>query len=541
VQRTSFFLAGAAAILMLPSLVMGTLPSHSSMHNLTWAAQFSDQVRLGIPYPRWMAQSFDGLGAPSFYFYPPLAFWLDALLNVVTFDSVPTPYRLSLTSSALILLSGVGFHAWLRLEQASPRVALIGAIAYMAAPYHLIDHYIRGAFAEFAAYTTLPFVFCALALLARQHRFGGPALALAYAALVTSHLPTALLISLTAVPAYVLFSAWRLRVKDRWFVLRSAAGFALGLALAALYLLPALGLQGATMIEWLWTWGFKVEESYLLMPWRWVQGADILVIVCSVAGGALLAVAALVASRRVREAQAMPLLWAAVAFAGILLMSGIVPLQNLPLVSQVGFAWRLLIVVEFAVITALCLAPWVFSEWAGARLLLLAAVAISPAVGILGKGIADRIALLQGGAIMRWQDAREYLPAGYPQKAGAEYQDIGLELIRNVPLIACQPAARRCEAAPSRLGEMRIEVEAGRPTQVTVRRFAFPAWQLDPMTPIVASERLRLVSFTAPVGTTSFRLERRILPQEREGGWISLAALIVLAGWAGFSARNKRS
>ena len=199
---------------MLPSLVMGTLPSHSSMHNLTWAAQFAEQVRAGIPYPRWMAQSFEGLGAPSFYFYPPLPFWLDALVSLVTFDALPTTYRLSLSSGLLLWISGLGFFAWLRLQKAEVPRALIGAIAYMAAPYHLLDHYIRGAFAEFAAYTTMPFVFCALALIARRHRLGGAALALAYAALVTSHLPTALLISLTAVPAYVLFVAWRGRATD---------------------------------------------------------------------------------------------------------------------------------------------------------------------------------------------------------------------------------------------------------------------------------------------------------------------------------------
>ena len=51
-RRPSLVLAAAAILLLLPSLVLGTLVSHSSPQNLTWAAQFSEQVRSGVLYPR---------------------------------------------------------------------------------------------------------------------------------------------------------------------------------------------------------------------------------------------------------------------------------------------------------------------------------------------------------------------------------------------------------------------------------------------------------------------------------------------------------
>ncbi len=60
--RPSLILAAAAVLLLAPSLVLGTLITHSSPQNLTWAAQFSEQFRAGILYPRWMPLSFDGLG-----------------------------------------------------------------------------------------------------------------------------------------------------------------------------------------------------------------------------------------------------------------------------------------------------------------------------------------------------------------------------------------------------------------------------------------------------------------------------------------------
>ena len=199
-------LAAASVLLLLPTLVLGTLISHSSPQNLTWASQFAEQVRAGILYPRWMPQSFDGLGSPAFYFYPPLPFWIDALVSIVTANALSVSYRLAVTTTAILFLSGLAMHAWLLKTSGKRAAALVGAIAYMAAPYHLFDIYTRGAFAETTAYAVLPVVMLALRLTIERARWGLPLLALAYAALLLSHLPTALLCSITVIPAYVLFT-----------------------------------------------------------------------------------------------------------------------------------------------------------------------------------------------------------------------------------------------------------------------------------------------------------------------------------------------
>src|SRR5206468_580996 len=236
---------GLAAILLLaPSLLLGTMPSHSSPQNLTWAAQFAEQFRAGILYPRQLPESFDHLGGPAFYFYPPVGFWVDALLNVLTLNTLSVSWRLSFSSLLLLWASGLAMHAWLRTEIASPRAALWGALAYMAAPYHLIDHYYRGAYAEFAAYVVLPLVMLAVRRVAECRRLAVVALAAAYAGLPMAHLPTSLLISVTVLPLYVLYRGWRLDEPRPalMFFGRCALGGALGLGLAAIYLLPALSL-----------------------------------------------------------------------------------------------------------------------------------------------------------------------------------------------------------------------------------------------------------------------------------------------------------
>lgn len=95
---------------MLPSLILGTLLSQSAAHNLAWAGQFADQFRAGIFYPRWMADSFEGLGGPAFYFYPPLPFWIDALGAIVPTD----PLRL------VSFVAPAGHHTYSFERAASP-------------------------------------------------------------------------------------------------------------------------------------------------------------------------------------------------------------------------------------------------------------------------------------------------------------------------------------------------------------------------------------------------------------------------------------
>ena len=89
----------------------------------------------------------------------------------------------------------------------------------------------------------------------------------------------------------------------------------------------------------------------------------------------------------------------------------------------------------------------------------------------------------------------EYEPRGF-------LNDEGIGQIRNVPKISCTPVAQLCRAESRRFGAMQIEIESDAPTEVTLRRFFFPAWRLDNGLPLVPTEPLQLVSFKAPAGRT---------------------------------------
>jgi uncharacterized membrane protein len=538
----------AALLLMAPSLVLGTLPSHSAAHNLAWASQFADQFRAGILYPRWMADSFDGLGSPAFYFYPPLSFWIDALVSAVTLNATPAAYRLAISAALLLWASGLAMHAWLTREGLGRAVALLGAIAYMAAPYHVLDHYIRGAYAEFAAYAFLPLTALAIRRIAEQRRGGVVILALSYAALLLSHLPTALLASATLLPAYVLFRAWRSAelIAASKLVARSAAAAVLGAGLAAIYLGPALGLQDRIASEQFWILGYSVEIWFLLTPERWLRPTAMMELITRFAGAYALASAGVLLVLYGKTSDVGPkadvAFWALLSLWCLVLMSGLLPWfwRIVPLVAKVQFPWRLMVVVEFSTITAVCLA--LAGMWSRPAKLCFAGSAFVLVLGLvpLVSSIALRVEEGLDQTIPPAQDAKEYLPAGYPQRPDAPYDDLSLELLHDVPTIACMPATRICRAEAMRFGEMRIDVEADTSTQVTLKRFWFPGSQVGDAIVPTASEPLRLVTFVQPAGRLSAMLHRVALPEEKIGLVVSGLSLILLLVWAAWEWRIRR-
>jgi hypothetical protein len=544
VLRHPGFVLGLVAILLMgPSLVLGTLITHDSAQNLNWAAQFAQQFRAGVLYPRWLSDSYQGLGGPIFYYYPPLGYWFDALVSVATANLLSVSYRLSLERLLLLWASGLAMHAWLKGSGSSPRAALYGALAYMAAPYHLVDHYVRGAHSEFAAYAILPLVVLAVRHVADRRRFAVVFLATAYAALVLMHLLTTLLFSLTALPIYALYRAWRLGAARQaiGFLLRCVLGGALALGLAAIYLVPALTQQGWIYLELLWVFDVFRVESWYLLPFMLAGklGTDEIMMTVALSaivyGIASIGVLAFVAQTRAPQRwRSEAGLWACVGLLCLLFATGLVPwFWWLPFVAKVQFPWRLMAVVEFAAITGLCLAPWHVRSRTGLACFGAAIIALFPAAyEVLSQARGKVEKSMTGSETLR--DGDEYLPAGYPWKLDQD----SLEGMEDLPTISCTPTPAVCRAVEQGFGNLHIEVEGNAPATVVLRRFYFPAWRLDPMLAITADAK-KLVTFVAPAGRHAWHLERQTLPAEQWGQAISGLSLILLLGATALGARRR--
>src|SRR5262249_22529125 len=113
--------------------------------------------------------------------------------------------------------------------------ALLCALLYMAAPYHLLDLYQGTTLGEFWSFAWIPLVLAAIHRISEEGGWRPVAwLAIAYALLILSHPPISL--ALTAVlPLYALAMTRRLK-----HLAQVACGLSLGAGLSAIYVIPLL-------------------------------------------------------------------------------------------------------------------------------------------------------------------------------------------------------------------------------------------------------------------------------------------------------------
>ena len=231
---------GYGVFLTLPAGWSGFVTTDDSLNHLIMSRHFVDRLWAGDLYPRWLPDMNAGLGSPVFQFYGPVPYYITALFRPLLSHDPEGWHQLGLAASLAVVASGFTAYAWLR-RLAGERAALIGALLYMSAPYHLaIDLYQRFFFAELWGFVWMPLVM----LFARASMRGGKGalagLSLSYALLIMTHLPTTLLFSWVPV-AYVL---WMTAPGDRVGALaRVAGGMLLGIGLSAIYLLPAMTTQ----------------------------------------------------------------------------------------------------------------------------------------------------------------------------------------------------------------------------------------------------------------------------------------------------------
>lgn len=396
------WLALLAFALMLPVILGPLRLNDSHWINYSWSEQFTAAIARGDLWPRWLPQSHGGLGAPDFYFYGPVSFWLAAPFGLIGLAPWPS---LLCTATLALWLSGLAMARYCDGWTHHPALA---GVLYMALPYHLLDFALRGALAEFVAYVTLPLI----ALGVRERRIG--VIAFAYALLILTHLPTALLASLFLLPVLTTLHGGL----DRATIGRIAIGLLLGLMLAAPYLLPALALQRFVSIE-------ALSAAPALQASRWtILSSDARLRDGLLLIGLIAAAAALPAATLIRRDR---LGWFVLLVLGLAL--GLIPaVWRLPLLARVQFPWRMLVLADFG--SALLLAR---SAWPGERLLLLATPALALSLTILtlptsSKGSAMPLAVLEA----QHPDVIEYLPAGTTEPFAA-YSHRALALARATP------------------------------------------------------------------------------------------------------------
>jgi len=538
-------LFAASFVPLSHALWSGLAPIDS--YNSIWVEAFGAALRRGEFPPRWLPEGFHGLGASSFYFYPPLFFYVAAAVDGLTGGLLNAEQVTAWTCLAFSLAGSLALYAWLRSQVGGWAAVAAGAV-YAIAPYHLLDAVSRGSLGELAAYAVLPVFALSLQRAAHRTLWIAP-LALSLAGLILGHVAVALPICLIAAPIVSLWLIAGAAPKDRpATAARLIAGGGLGLALSMTYLLPALALQDAASMKFMWgpplsaadpaAWTLLNAKYWPppplpgAMAWLgWTYGALALgvLIMLGRTGGPRASVARI---------------WALVCLAAVAVYATPTvwhgPLA--PILGKMQFPFRMLVMVEFALIGAVCLA---FDRRRRSLALLVAVAVVSlwppvkqvliPAFqrGELYPATTDAT-ITQRIRVGRLPE--EHLPGEFFFDPAILTDRTYLSGYERLPLVRpLDPDARVLAASEYPDGSLAVQLDAPRATPVVVRRFYFPAWRADlvqagkdPQVPTSRTGPSRILTFTARPGEHVYRLHIVRTPIEKLGDGIALAALLAV-------------
>ncbi len=344
-RRPSILIPLAALLATLPLIVHGCSCGHDFDFHLQSWLDAAEQMRHGTVYPRWTFSAAYNAGEPRFLFYPPLSWMLGALLTLV-FPIAAAPGVFT-----FVALCGAGF-AMYRLARYFVRenAALVAAVLYLANPYMLFNAFERTAYAELLAATWIPLLL--LGVLRRRPTVAGIGVPLAL--LWLTNAPAAVMgtYALALLACVRLAIAWREKNGSPLrLAVTSVAGFALGLALAGFYLIPAAYERRYVRIAMAIIPTMRLEDNFLFGHTA-DAAHNVVLHGASVLGASLLGVAlvvgAVLAARRDEAGRALrfTLLGIALLIAFLLVPVSMPVWAHLPEMAFLQFPWRLLTILS---------------------------------------------------------------------------------------------------------------------------------------------------------------------------------------------------
>jgi hypothetical protein len=345
----------SSSIVVLPHIFAGFPLGHSVLWNTPWQQCFSEQLLSGEIYPRWLFNYLDGFGAPVFYFYAPIPFYLLAFIDV-TLGKGDGGFTIFTTGSIVMcFLSSVAFFIFMS-RWVDKYWSIVTSILYVFLPYHYIDLEVRAALGESFAYVWIPLIMIGLCSPRKiwSHLFFS---GFCYAGLILSHLPSAMLVA----PAIAIFSVCASK-QSQWLHSVGRAFFVgiVGVALSVFYILPAILLRDTLTYD---AWVTGSGRHFLAV--NWLLGSSgippfglrvyMALAVTSLVGVGAAFSFGVISFLKKRKVRGEEIIWRLITASLVsllvcwLLMTVVSrPIwEYFPFISQVQFPWRLGIVIDF--------------------------------------------------------------------------------------------------------------------------------------------------------------------------------------------------
>jgi hypothetical protein len=555
----------AALVATAPQLVRGNSCGHDfDFHLVSWldAAQ---SWREGIAYPHWSPSANYGAGEPRFVFYPPVTWMLGAALGLVL------PWKIVPIALTFLVLAGAGLATRaLAREALADGPATLAGCAALFSGYALFTAYERSDFGELTGGFWIPLLL--LFTLRDRRREGGVVrraldgstvpLAVAVAGAWLSNPPlgvmTSYLLAAVALTVALLLRSWAP-------VLRASIALGAGLALTAIYLMPAAVEQPWVNIrEAVSDPGYLIENNWLfahhanpLLAYHDVELDRVSWIATTMIAVALAGIAMCRARRRMPGGRAwwIPLALIPAAVLFLQLPPSDLLWRALPKMVFLQFPWRWLVAAQAPMGIFLASALW--AERRVWRIASLAACGIAFVAATLIAGLnffqpcdeEDNVGAMldvyRTGAGFEGSD--EYTPpyANNPALAmslpmACLTSSAETPLGRGTPGIDLEWAADQgtCDATfPAATGgktsaeHLRVTADLPHPGFLILRLRSYPAWQVRLNGKPVESLPQRadgLITVTVPEGRADVTADWVTTRDALAGRWLSTIALVLL-------------
>jgi hypothetical protein len=268
------FILLAALVVVHPLLIHGCSCGHDfDFHLVSWmeaASQFSH----GNLHPHWAFTPAYNAGEPRFVFYPPISWSLGALLGLLLTHlpgiSPPAGWTSAPVVYTWIALTLAGLTCYrLARSVAGAGVSALVAALYVANPYMLFTAFERTAYAELLASAWIPLLLLAVL----RERVTASRIAIPVALLWLTNAPAAVMGTYTLAVIAIVRMVSDLR--DHGVPLRRrirsaarltaniASGTALGLGVAAFYILPAAFERRYVQVAMATIAGMRIDHNFL--------------------------------------------------------------------------------------------------------------------------------------------------------------------------------------------------------------------------------------------------------------------------------------
>jgi hypothetical protein len=548
------------------------------------------QFTHGNLHPHWAYTAAYNAGEPRFVFYPPLSWELGALLGLL-FPWVWTPI-----AYIWLALTAAGFALYrLARDFASPIAALVAATLYAVNPYMLFTAYERSAYAELLAAAWIPLLLQAIL----REQVTIPRIAIPIALLWLTNAPAAVmscyaLALLTAIRLAIAYTSRRstaasndesapnpgapyIAVSSRYvgivqsatapahrnsgntpsqtplqLALNTTAGTALGLGLAAFYILPAAYERRFVQIAMAIIPNMRIQDNFLFHRTgdaahdQVLHTASLIALAMIVATAILLL--ALFLSNKARvphllqthregwDVQMPPDIVLPLTVLTLTITLLLTPLTtaiwaHAPELGFLQFPWRLAAILAaiLAFALALALSPLKLKTISTAALTLIVAVAFTyPAYHLFHQScdeedtIAARLALFQSNRGAEPTD--EYTPANADNDSLAP---------TDPPYwLSPDPNAK----APAKTGpaptSTHLNLNSPTPEDLILNLRDYPAWRITRNGTLVTDHLRRddgLIAFPIPAGPSTIDIHYAQTLDQTLGDVLSLISLALLA------------